>query len=122
MACTQMNSTKTGFHQLGETVVLELSIPNRMAISEFSNLPFSQEIELVELKENRMVLSVNTKNIELEDAIRQIEFRGLKINKQYIVEQKATTVSEYSSSNGANTIQIPEISFPNIFKALVVFY
>ncbi len=122
LACNETPTNTSSHFSSKKEVILELSIPINNSIDQFSNSPFFYGIKLVEFSKDKMIVSVDTESIELETAKQNINYQGLVIEKQYVVEPKATVAGHKQEQESASRLQIPEITFPNIFKALVVFY
>jgi len=122
LSCSTQNSSDDSVAINENEVHLELAINNNYVFNQEGNKPFIEGVELVKYFDSKLLVKVNVIEVDLENAKRILNSKGFKVLKQYRKSNTNANQPLADQSDAEIGIQIPEITFPNIFKALVVFY
>lgn len=122
LSCNDSISTSSNSESSLNQVRLELKQNTKTGINNFSNSPFFDGIKLIEITNDKMVVEIDTAIIDIATAKESLMRQGLKVNRQYQISKTVSTHQGRNDRKPVTSLKIPEITFPNIFKALVVFY
>ena len=122
LSCSTQNTSVDSAAINENEVHLELAINSNYVFNQEGNKLFIEGVELVEHFDSKLLVKVNVNKVDLENAKIILKSKGFKVLKQY--KKTKTNINQplADQSDEEIGIQIPEITFPNIFKALVVFY
>tara|TARA_B100000795_G_scaffold111611_1_gene82488 strand:- start:88735 stop:89154 length:420 start_codon:yes stop_codon:yes gene_type:complete len=122
LSCSTQNASVDPAEINDNEVHLELVIKSNYFFNQEENKPFIEGVDLVQHYDTKLLVKVDVNQVDLETVKRILNSKGFKVLKQYKKESTNSKQSLAKQRDVGGRIEIPEITFPNIFKALVVFY
>jgi len=122
LSCSTQNASVDPAEINDNEVHLELVIKSNYFFNQEENKPFIEGVDVVQHYDTKLLVKVDVNQVDLETAKRILNSKGFKVLKQYKKESANSKQPLAKQHDVGGRIEIPEITFPNIFKALVVFY
>ncbi|MDB9725368.1 hypothetical protein OAA90_03190 [Salibacteraceae bacterium] len=121
-SCSMENPSLDSSENNASEVHLELVFNSDYRFDHQENKTFIEGVEFVQHFDNKLLVKVDVNKLELASAKRKLKSKGFNVVKQYEAEGYSESQALSSQRIVDRSIKIPEITFPNVFKALVVFY
>lgn len=121
VSCTPQNKTGEPNRLNQNVVLLELDITN-VKKDNYIKLNNTEGVLVVYRDASKMLLKIDSSQLEVKNLNKLLISNGIKIVRKQNVENDNSVITQIAKNNIEPRIQIPEFTFPNIFKALVVFY
>ncbi len=102
-----------------QQVVLEIEL-KKPVVDRETNQPFGEDVQVISVSNNQLKISVEPEGAE--EIKKQLQYKGYKVVNQYRQTKTVESKTQTNNQSFSPKLDLPEITFPNIFKALLVFY
>lgn len=118
-SCSYKSANRLEGVKTEQQVVLEIEL-KKPILNRETNQPFGENVQVISVSNNQLKISVEPEGAE--EMKKQLQYKGYKVVNQYQQTKSVEPQTQTNNQSFSPKLELPEITFPNIFKALLVFY
>lgn len=118
-SCNSESANRLEGVKTEQQVVLEIEL-KKPILNRETNQPFGENVQVISVSNNQLKISVEPEGAE--EMKKQLQYKGYKVVNQYQQTKSVEPQTQTNNQSFSPKLELPEITFPNIFKALLVFY